>query len=475
MELARLLWLVRRWWWLLALGVLIGGGSAYAVSQFITPIYRTSATLLVNQTQTPGVIAYNDILTSERLTRTYKELITKRPVLEDAVDSLALDLDAGALASAVDVDVVGDTQLLRLSVEDPVPIRARLLANALASAFIRANEGVQLSRTGSVSIVESAETPVAPVWPQTTLNTLMGALVGLLLAGAFALLYEYLDDTIKTADDIEAVAKLPTLGRVARFPRIRTPADGLAFAGDRTTMAEAYRVLRTNLQFSTFEVRTLLVCSGTPREGKTTTAANLATAIAQTGQRTIVVDSDMRRPTLHKIFGLSNGAGLTNALMSQEPDPIRFLQPTSFENLSVLTSGPQPPNPSELLSSERMDAVIDALRNAADVVLFDSPPLLAVADGSVLAAKVDGAVLVVDAGRTRAPALRQAAETLARAKAKMLGAILNKLTTRGHEYYGYYGYSYYQSTPEDQTNGHRKWRFPWNKEVPASQENKTHV
>ena len=474
MELVRFLWLLRRWWWLLALGILIGGGSAYGVSQLMTPIYRTSATLLVNQTQTPGIIAYNDILTSERLTKTYRELITKRPVLASAIDDLGVALSPDELAALIDVDVVGDTQLLSLSVEHPDPFQAQLLANAVAGAFIRANDKEQLSQTGSVSIVETAEAPGSPVRPRIWLNTVMGAFVGLLLAGAFALLYEYLDDTVKTAEDVEEVTKLPTLGRVGRFRRIHTPADGLAMGlAERTPAAEAYRVLRTNLRFTTFDTQTLLICSASPREGKTTTAANLAAAIAQTGQRTVLVDADLRRPTLHRIFKLSNGAGLTNALLSREPDPERFLQRTRFESLSVLTSGPQPPNPSELLSSGRMDAVIGALRKNAEIVLFDSPPLLAVADASIMAAKVDGAILVVDAGRTRAPALRQAAEALAHTKTRILGAVLNKLSQRGHGYYGYgYGYTYTSSSSDDATNGRWKLPLPWKR---ASRQSKTHA
>ena len=474
MELVRYLRLLRRWLWLLVAGLVIGGGSAFAISQLMTPVYRASATLLVNQTQTPGVIAYNDILTSERLTKTYSELITKRPVLEQVVNDLSLNTDADELASMIDVEVVRETQLLRLSVENEVPSEARRLANAVANAFIQANETDDLSRPGSVSIVEPATTPGSPVRPRTALNTALGAFIGLLLAGAFALLYEYLDDTVKTAEDVEAAAGLPTLGGVARFPRVRTPADALVVAPNgRSPLGEAYRVLRTNLQFSTLDAQTLLVSSAGPREGKTTTTANLAIAIAQTGQRAIVVDSDLRRPSLHRVFGLSNGAGLTNALLAKEPEPTRFLQPTRFENLSLLASGPQPPNPSELLSSRRMDAVIDALRGAADIVLFDSPPALAVADASILAGKVDGTMLVVDTGRTRAPALRRANEALGHAKTRVLGAILNKLTDRGH---GYYGYGYYDySSSDDTTNGHRKRRIPWTRTPRASEESTTYA
>jgi len=185
-----------------------------------------------------------------------------------------------------------------------------------------------------------------------------------------------------------------------------------------------------------------------------------------------VVDADLRRPTLHEVFGIGNGAGLTNALLAQVPEPQRFLQPTGHENLSLLASGPHPPNPSELLSSGRMDAVIAALRREADIVLFDSPPLLAVADASILAAKVDGTILVVDAGQTRAPALQRAAEAVSRTGAKAMGAILNKLAESGH---GYYAYNYYYASSESATNGHRKRRIPFMRPPRTPEESKTHA
>lgn len=473
MELSRVLSLLRRWWWMLALGALIGGGSAYGASQLMTPIYRASTTLLVNQTQTPGVIAYNDILTSERLTKTYSELITKRPVLDATISDLGVSLSTDELASFIDVEVVQDTQLLRLSVEHPVPVQAQLLADSVAATFIEFNDEDELSRTGTVSIVESADLPASPVRPRTSLNTLMGALVGLVVAGAIVVLYEYLDNTVKTPEDVDAAAGMPTLGGVSRFPKAQHRVQSLVVAaGDHTAAAEAYRVLRTNLQFSTLQAHTLLVTSASPREGKTTTTANLAAAIAQTGQRVVVVDSDLRRPGLHEVFGLGNGGGLTNALMSEEPAPQRLLQPTDCENLSLLASGPTPPNPSEMLSSRRMDAALAALREEADVILLDSPPLLAVADASILGAKVDGAILVVDAGRTRGPALQRAATALTQTGTKIMGVILNKVAESRHSYYGY---GYYYTSSKDSTNGHRKRRLPWSRAPKPAQRSKAGV
>jgi len=346
-EATRRLRLVARWCWVLALGALIGGAGAYGVSQVMPPIYRATATLLVNQTQIPGVIAYNDVLTSERLTKTYRELITQRPVLENVVDGGVPQMTAADLASIVDVAVVPDTQLLRLSVEHEDPIVAQAVANGVADAFIENNANDGLTRPGTVSVVEPAQLPASPVRPRTTLNTIIGGFAGLLLACVVALIYEYLDDTVKTPEDAESAGGLPTVGGVPRHPQMRAAPEGLVVASaHRGPAAEAYRVLRTNLQFSTFDARTLLITSSGPSEGKSTTLANLAVAIAQTGLKVIVVDSDLRRPTLHRFFGLSNAAGLTSALVSPATDVSLFLQETDLRDLTVMASGPIPPSSS---------------------------------------------------------------------------------------------------------------------------------
>jgi succinoglycan biosynthesis transport protein ExoP len=443
MEILRYARFLRRWWWLLAVGLLLGGASSYLVSHLLTPIYRASATVLVNQTQVPGTVAYNDILTSERLTKTYSELIKKRPVLDTVIDELKLPFGPEELAGMIDVEVVGDTQLLRVSAESPDPDQARLIAGTMASAFIVENTQNQLSRPGSVSVVEAATTPGSPVRPNVLLNTILGTLGGLILACGLAALLEYLDDTVKSPEEVEAAAGLTTLGGVARFHRPRSPEGGLVATRHRHPVAEAYRMLRTNVQFSTLEkpAQTLLVTSANPGEGKTTTVANLALVMAQTGKRVIAVDSDLRRPTLHRFFGVGNGTGLTTLLLSGEPELDGCLKPTTFDNLWVLPSGPQPPNPSELLGSRRLESVLQTLKQSADVIVMDSPPALAVADASILASRVDGTLLVVDSGRTRAGSLERAKEALGRAKTNLLGAVLNKLTDRGRDYY-YYRYYY---------------------------------
>ena len=206
----------------------------------------------------------------------------------------------------------------------------------------------------------------------------------------------------------------------------------------RSPVSEAYRTLRTNLSFTSLDepITTLVVTSPAPDEGKSTTVANLAVTIAQGGRRTILVDCDLRRPALHTLFGLNPEPGLTNLLL--EEDSEAKLQNTEVEGLQILTSGPLPPNPADLLGSQKIDRVIKLLTEQADIVLFDAPPVIAVTDAAVLGAKVDGLLLVISAGKTRREHAERAKELLEQAKVRILGAALTN-APKDSGLGGYYG------------------------------------
>ena len=212
----------------------------------------------------------------------------------------------------------------------------------------------------------------------------------------------------------------------------------IALTNPRSPVAEAYRQLRTNIQFSTLDkpLRTLLVTSTSPEEGKSTTLANLAITIAQTGSTVILADCDLRRPTIHQLFGVKNGTGLTSVLIDSSAKEFPF-QDSGIPNLRLLPSGPLPPNPSELLGSRRMTELIDQLKEEADFVLFDSPPIVAVTDAAVLATKMDGVLLVIKAGTTKRELAKKAKDLLERVNANLLGVVLNNVRyeTGLHHYY----------------------------------------
>ncbi len=212
----------------------------------------------------------------------------------------------------------------------------------------------------------------------------------------------------------------------------------ISVANPRSPVAEAYRQLRTNIQFSSLDrpLKTLLITSTNPEEGKSTTLANLAVSLAQAGHSVVLVDCDLRRPSLHELFGLRNGEGLTTCLLNPKADHLP-LQESGVELLRLLTSGALPPNPSELLGSQRMGEVIQLLREQADYVLFDAPPIIAVTDAAVLATRVDGVLLVIRAGKTRREMAQKAKALLEKVNAHILGVVLNnvKFDSSLHQYY----------------------------------------
>ncbi len=301
-------------------------------------------------------------------------------------------------------------------------------------------------RANVLDVVEWAEPNYAPIGPQTTTNVALAGAIGALLATGAILLLEYLDDTVKSGEELSTLSGVPFLGIVPRMAQSeQAPERLVTLSKPRSNISECFRVLRTNLQFSSFDrpLRTVLVSSPQPTEGKSTTAANLAVVFAQAGKRVILVDTDLRRPILHRIFEAPNDWGLTSLLIADDRDVASGVCPTKVERLFFVPSGPLPPNPSEMLGSQRMQGLIEQFQQVADVIIFDSPPLLTVTDSTVLATRVDGVVLVTDSGATRREAVRKAVESLHQVGARLLGTILNRVNTRSEGYYYYYYYSHY--------------------------------
>ncbi len=533
MDLRNYFNLIRKWLWLVVLCSVVAGTAAFFISRQQVRIYQSTATVFINQARSSTARAdYTDIITSERIARTYAAMLQDWPTLQQA----ALDLGyMGGLNElqqtynvAVTVTPVRDTQLVQLSVQSNNPTVAAQLANILPDVFMRMNRTRQEQRfadtreelqgelaaseadlekteqafnqlpattensnerdrlerlvtryqttyntlsksledlrlaeaqtTDNIVLTTPAQPASSPIRPRVLFNTLLAALVGALLGMGVAFLIEYLDDTIKTPDQVRDLTGLATLGGVVKLEGA-TPADRLvATTSARSPSAEAYRVLRTNLQFSSLDkpLATLVITSATPGEGKSTTAANLAIVLAQAEKRVILVDADLRRPSLHKIFRVPNHTGLSTALLDKQHDPAVYLQDAEVPNLRILVTGPIPPNPAEMLSSTRMGEVIETLKGEADVVVFDMPPVLAVADASILASRVDGTVLVVGVGEARGEMLVQAVERLESVGVHPLGVVLNKLTERKSGYYYYYYYQYASRYEADGSDSNEK-------------------
>lgn len=281
------------------------------------------------------------------------------------------------------------------------------------------------------------------VSPHPARNAVLGLIVGLGLAAALIVLLEYLDDTFRTSDEVSEATGLNVLGSVRRYDGPPEEMGMVAANRSRTAMAEAYRVARANIQFTNVSgsLKVIVVTSARDGEGKTTTANNLATTFALAGQRVLLMDADLRRPGLTKMLGMKSDAGLSTALI--DPD-VNVVQSTSVAGLSVVPSGPIPPNPSELLGSQRMRDWIDELARRYDVIVLDTPPVLSVADTRIVATLADGVVFVLDPGITSRRMVRQACAAVENVGARILGVILNRDTMRGEGYY--YNYYYYDKS-----------------------------
>jgi capsular exopolysaccharide synthesis family protein len=443
---------IRRWLWLIVGCTLLGATSAFLVTSWMPPVYSASATLLVHVA--PSSMAdYSAILTSERLALTYSQMLRGRPVMEAVIARLELEETPVELAKRVKVTPIADTQLIRLSVEHSDPTRAAWIANAIAEVFIAQIQ--ELGRRGlalrtDVVVVETAQVPENPV-RRRTLYTTLAALVGAMLAVGMAFLLEHLNDTIKAPDDVSQTLGLGTLGTIGRLAKGEE--ELIVVARPSSSVAETFHALCTNVYFSSSvdrPLRTLLVTSPGPLEGKSITVANLAAAMAQAGLKVVAVDADLRRPRLHQLFGLdlpgegtgkSTPWGLTGSLLEGCADG--QLHPTQVEGLKVLPSGELAPNPIEMIGTQRMHKLLHDLAQQVDMVLVDSPPVLPVADAAALAPAVDGVLLVLEAGRTPREAARHAVENLRQVGANLVGVVLNGVSTHKGSYYHYH-YQYYR-------------------------------
>ncbi|MBE7474468.1 MAG: hypothetical protein DPW09_18485 [Anaerolineae bacterium] len=291
-----------------------------------------------------------------------------------------------------------------------------------------------------LTVIEPAQLSSTPISPNVKLNVLLAAAVGFVLAVGAALLLEYLDNTFKSVDDLGTSLGLTALGSIERISG-NDYKDKLITVHDLfSPTAESYRLIRSNIQFMSVDqpTKSMVITSSNPGEGKSMTAANLAIIMAQAELKTILVDADLRRPTLHKVFGAPNLGGLTDLLRSPEFELNSYMKNTGIENLQLLTSGPLPPNPAELLGSQRMAQLVQLLEEMADVIIFDSPPVLAVTDALVLAKRTDGVIMVTQANRTRRDVTKEALKRLNQVTANLLGIILNQVPRGGGGQYAQY-------------------------------------
>ncbi|BDZ39235.1 polysaccharide biosynthesis tyrosine autokinase [Microbacterium suwonense] len=451
MELRDYVRILHKNWILILILLVLGliGGAGYAALQ--APKYVASTQLYVSvrtEGAATGELVQGTTFARQMVT-SYVDVVNTALVLDPVIDELGLDTTVSALAPKVSATTPLNTVLIGISVTDGDADQAAKLANAVADSFTNVVQSTleqpaaeDVASPVRVTITEPAVAPTAAASPNVRMLIILGGLLGLALGVGIAMLRTVLDTRIHTMHDIEDITDQPMLGGIAFDPE--APKRPLIVHADpRSPRAESFRTLRTNLQFLDVEggPRIFVVSSAGPGEGKSTTTANLAIALAETGARVALIDGDLRLPRIADYMGLEGGVGLTDVLIGRV-DVADALQKWGKNELFVLTSGRIPPNPSELLGSAAMTQVLQPLGEYFDYVLIDAPPLLLVTDAAVIGKKTRGIILVAASGKTKKQELTGAVRSLETAGVNLLGTVVTMLPTKGPDSYGYGSYTY---------------------------------
>jgi capsular exopolysaccharide synthesis family protein len=420
-----------------ALTVAITAAGSYYV---LKPNYEASATVWVPTVGLSSATASaGDIMLGERLINTYAALSTSRPVLQQVSERLGIS--RRELREQIEVKFEPATELMYVTAKGENPQLAAEIATSVAESVIEQARRTKAGRDLRVSLFATAGVPDTPTWLGMfatpfwrEINIGLGLIAGLIAGIGLAFLFEYLDTTLYTKEQIESVTQLATLGEIPIVEKQRQA----ALLTDDSFHGEAFRYLRTSLFFIDDQIlpKTLLVTSAMPREGKSTIVANLAVAVAQSQRKVVVVDADLRLPSLHRVFGIPNDVGLSSIL--QQGLPVAdALRESKIPGLRIITSGPVSSNPGRLLDLPGITTLIDDLKEQADLVLFDTPALLAVSDAAVLAPMVDGVVLVVGRAQTQEEAVHTARQHLASVGARLMGVVVNRANLDETSYHWY--------------------------------------
>jgi receptor protein-tyrosine kinase len=422
------------------MAVVVGG--AVALTLLTTPLYQASTRLVVSSNSSD---VYAGTLSSQQRVVSYAKLLTGETLAQRTIDKLHLDMSADELRARVKASAAPVTVLIDVSVHDPSPVKARDIANALSDEFVVMVREIETPEEGGkpgarVVVEQHASLPTKPVIPNTTRNVSIGLALGLLLGIGLAVLRDRFDHTIKDQEILEQTSGVGVVANIP-FDKDLQKDPAISFAEDRSPTAEVFRELRTNLSYLEVDdpPRVLVVTSSVPREGKTTTAINIALALAEAEHNVVLVDGDLRWPKLDTYLNLIGSIGFSTVLAGRALLH-EVLQKTNVPGLTVLTSGAIPRNPSALLGSLATKKVLSEMRSGFDYVIVDSSPLLPVTDAAILAAAADGVLVVVHFAETKREQVTHAVGNLRKVEARILGAVLTMVPARGNVYgvYNYY-------------------------------------
>lgn len=440
--------ILRSRWLTIAVTTVVGVLGGVAFTLMTTPLYEASTRLFVSTTSGSSLSeTYQGNRFSQERVASYAELLTGQTLAQRTIDKLQLNMTAADLQGHVKANAKPDTVLLNVNVLDSSAVRARDIANTLSDEFVAMVRDLETPENGSapdsrVVVEQRAAIPESPVVPQPAQNVGVGLALGLVLGVALAMLRDLLDNTVKSREQLEEITGTGLVGSIPLDKERRKQAS-ISFDRETSGIAEAFRKLRTNLQFLAVDnpPRVIVVTSSIPSEGKSTTAINIALALAETEKSVVLVDGDLRRPSLNRYLELIGTVGFSTVL-SGSVSLDDALQETRYPGLTVLASGTIPPNPSELLGSQSARKLLTELRSRFDYVIVDSAPLLAITDAAILAAGADGVLIMARFGHTKREQLAHAVGALGSVGAPLLGAVFTMTPARGGGAYSY-GYGYY--------------------------------
>ena len=410
------------------------------------PLYTTYTTIILtksNETQTGTTITQNDILLNQKLVETYSKIIKSKLVLEQVISETGVTYTAEELSENVSVEAYENTEMLKISVTDQDPELAASIANSIAQVF--SGEIAKIYQINNISVVDVAVTP-----EEVSNNTLKRDLLIALFIGIFGTIgvvfvVYYFDDTVKLTDNLEEEIGMPVVAKVFKSDvgsKNNRKVELLAQKYPKSVVSESIKTLRTNLQFSSVDedIKTILITSSIPGEGKSFISANLAISFAQTDKRVLIVDCDMRKGRQHRIFKLSNSKGLSNLLIDDMTNYKDYINKTSVDGVHVITRGTVPPNPSELLNSKKNADLIRILKAKYDVIIYDGVPCNGLPDSIIMSKLVDKVLIVSSDSMTPKSVLESTKKQLESVNAPVAGDVLNNVNRKNSTYGKYYGY-----------------------------------
>jgi capsular exopolysaccharide synthesis family protein len=418
----------------------VGGALAYDIL-IKKPVYQANTTVVIAKSDgIDGTAAtLNDVNASQKLANTYSEIAKSELVLNRVDDELGLGMSSKELSKGVSIKPIADTSIISISVKDQNATRSATIANGIAKVF--AEEIAKIYKLDNVSQLSVATTPSSPSNNTLTRDIVLAAAVAMLGVAGFAFLRFYLDDSIKHTDDIEKIIGLPVAGSISRNDsKVKNGNELVVARAPKSIVSENIKSLRTNLQFTAVDrnLKTILVTSTNASEGKSFVSSNLAISFAQAGKKVLIVDCDLRKGRLHKLFKMFNNAGLSDLLADSVKNMSRYIRKTSVDKLDLITCGTYPPNPSELLASQRNKKVLAGLRNHYDIIVLDGAPIGGLSDSVILSSLADEVLIVTKDGATSKSDLIATRDALRKVDANIAGIVFNSVNHRSAKYYNYY-------------------------------------